>query len=412
MSKVCRFGGVVVLLAALAGVTALRGAAAAEAGCSSYSAVASASGVFVLSSAPGASPTDVDGQGPAAQAQADSTQGSNGWAGIPYSAAAANNAGAGGADATQVPVFAISQYPATPKSSHDTPGAAVESTSEERSSTARASAGGPTSESANLGNSTSNATARCADDGVVLANGHSVTQAIDIAGVLRIGSVTSDAVAKVDAAGKRAVSGTIKVEGVTVVGQTVGVGDQGLLLGGRAASPLPDASPLATVLTGAGISVKVLTVIKDDAAGDVVAPGLEVSVTRAVSGVGTGPTTTTYTFGRSHAHVAHVAHGADSGDVRSGMVESGGDSSAAALGSLPASDTPDLRAGSEPASPARTSPMTPSRSAPRSSSTSRVTAQPIANASTASLYPVLALGAVVLAAAFLLFRTLGVVRWN
>jgi hypothetical protein len=49
----------------------------------------------------------------------------------------------------------------------------------------------------------------------------------------------------------------------------------------------------------------------------------------------------------------------------------------------------------------------------RSRPTVRVTAQPIVNASTASLYPVLAFGALVLAAAFLLFRNLGVrLRWN
>src|SRR5688572_13844348 len=76
-------------LVTTAALLALSGPTAAQTGCTSYGAVATGEGVRTFTPGAGLSPTDVDGQGPAAQAQVDSVAGSSGWAGAPYSAAAA-----------------------------------------------------------------------------------------------------------------------------------------------------------------------------------------------------------------------------------------------------------------------------------------------------------------------------------
>jgi hypothetical protein len=377
--------------------------AAAGAGCGEYGALAAADGIRTLGSSPGSSPTDVDGQGPAAQAQADSTAGSMGYAGIPFSNAAAGNAGAANLDATQVPVFAISQYPSRPKASTSTPAGGVESTSEERSSAAKASAGGPASGSATVGNTAAAASASCADDGTITADARSSAQVIDVGGVLRVASVTSHAVASVSPSGTRTLQGTIDVEGATVLGQSVGIGDRGLVVGATpTAVPVGD-DPLVQALADAGIAVRTLGVSKDDATGEVLAPSLEITVTRGVSGVGTGPTSVTYTFGRAHA-VASAAPGEAPAEVVSGAgpVAPLGDAAATAGSGLPVASGPSGPSGA-------------SRSAPGSAATSAapLPVQRIVNASAASLYPALAVGAVVFAAAWLLFRTLGVrLRWN
>jgi hypothetical protein len=375
--------------------------AAAGAGCGEYGALAAADGIRTLASAPGSSPTDVDGQGPAAQAQADSTAGSTGYAGIPFSNAAAGNAGAANLDATQVPVFAISQFPSRPKASTSTPAGGVESTSEERSSAAKASAGGPASGSATAGNTTAAASASCADDGTIKAEARNSAQVIDVGGVLRIASVTSHAVASVSASGQPTLQGTIDVEGVTVLGQVVGIGDRGLVVGASPAAVPAGDNPLVQALDDAGIAVRTLGVTKDEATGDVLAPSLEITVSRSVPGVGTGPNSVTYTFGRAHAR----ASGVPSEDVTD---VAGGAEPVAPLGAVAA----PVAAGDLPIAAAPTATGRPT-SGPAASPARAVPVQRIVNASAASLYPPLAVGAVVFAAAWLLFRTLGVrLRWN
>lgn len=402
----------------LAGVALGLGPATAQTGCMEYGALAAADGVRTLASAPGSSPTDVDGQGPAAQAEADSVAGSRGFAGVPFSNAAAGNAGAGGVDATQVPVFAISEYPSRPSASSSTPAASVESKSEERSSNAKASAGGPGDEQAAAGRATATADASCADDGTIKAVGDSVAQMIDVGGVLRIAFVRSTATATVTPSGERTLDGKLSVEGVTVAGQTVGVGDKGIVVGSTPTA-LPADNPLAQALTDAGIAVRTVGVVKDDKDGDVIAPALEITVTRPISGVGTGPVTTTYTFGRAYAR-ATATPGEPAVSDADAPVDGGvapevlgpdalappavGDGSLA-LGSTGADLAPSVsRPGGSGDGEAGASSGTPGVLVP---------AQRIATTSSASLYPAVALGALVLAAAGVVFRFLGVrLRWN
>jgi hypothetical protein len=305
-------------LAALAAVTAglvvsvtwSGGPAAAAGDCSSYavySALGSASGLRTLQSAPGASiVSQADGNLPAAQAQADSVLGSVGWAGAPYSAAVADNVGVSGANANDVPVFATSSHPTQPESSKSTPAATIEAKSAARSSTAKAVAGA-TTEALSAGTVATSAAASCDDDATVRALADSAASAIDVAGVLRIASVRSHALVRVDARGRRTVEATLEVDGATVAGQSVGITDQGVVTG-SSVTPLP-ANPVADALAGAGITVRYLAADKDAAKGEALAPGLEITVVREIPGVGTGPTTSTYVIGQAYARATSSGGG-------------------------------------------------------------------------------------------------------
>src|SRR5206468_1293679 len=115
------------------------------------SALGAADGVRTTQSAPGFTPTDVDAEGPAAQAKVDALSGSTGFAGSPYSDTAAGNVGVAGVDATQVPVIAISSYPARSKDDKSTPAYTLVAKSEALSSSAEAAGGPPASKDASVG---------------------------------------------------------------------------------------------------------------------------------------------------------------------------------------------------------------------------------------------------------------------
>ena len=256
------------------GLVVSAGPSSADGGCSEYSALAAAAGVRTVQSAPGLVLTDVDAALPAAQAQADSLSGSQGWAGAPYSTAAAGNVGLTGINPNDVPVFAVSSYPAQPASQKSTPAGTIEAKSGAQSSTASAGGSGPASDQASEGRVVSSADAACREDASVRAVADNVAQMVDIKGVLRIGSVSSHAQAVVDPAGERNLQGTMEVEGATVAGQPVAITDRGVVTG-SSATPLPD-DPLAQALAAAGISVRYVAAVKDAKAGEVFAPGLEV----------------------------------------------------------------------------------------------------------------------------------------
>jgi hypothetical protein len=391
--------------AALIGTAAMmmRGASAqASTPCSDFSAVSAADGARVVGSTPGLSPTDVDGQGPAAQAQVDSNGISTGFAGAPYSEAAAGNAGAGNVDATKVPVFAISSYPSAPTGGTSTPAASVEAKSEALASTAKAVAGGSGSSDPSSGRSSTTAASSCAEDNTVTAKSENLSEVVSFSGgVLRLGSVRSNASAVVSG-GNLTLTGTMVVEGATILGQAVSITDQGLVAGSTP-SPLP-ANPLTSPLKDAGISVRVIAAVKDPARGQVVAPGLEVTVAKGVAGVGSGPATTTYTYGRAYARAGGKPSDLGSPTVSVGSVSS----SPTSRVSTPASSRTSTK--TTPAS-GTAAPTTPKAPAPAAPAPIRNSTQ-VANASLASVYPAVAAGAAVLAAAWLLFKSLGVrLRW-
>lgn len=265
-----------------------------------YSAVATATGVQAEQTTGGLSLVgSVDGSLPAAQAVSDSVRGSHGWAGAPYSSTAADNVGLAGADANQIPTFAISSYPSKPQAANSTPAWTVKSSSNELSTTAEAAAGGPDTGQASMGRMDALATASCGSDASVQAVADSTADLVDIEGVLRIASIHAHATATVDASGNRRLDGSMDIEGATVLGQPVGITDKGLEVGSTVA-PLPQ-NPLAKALADAGITLVYVAAVKDSKTGEMFSPGLEIDVSRSVQGVGSGPLSTSYTFGRAYA---------------------------------------------------------------------------------------------------------------
>ena len=226
MGRVARLA-IAAMLAVVA--TALLGveAGAADDTCASFDATAAADAVRVSSNPAGLAPVDeADGEGPAAQAHVDSLGISSGFAGIPYSKAAVGNAGAGDVDHRSIPVMVTSAHPSNPDESRSTPAGSLKATSEELASKAEAIAGGPGDEQTTVGRSRAAADVSCATSGVVKAASTAVSEASSFSGgVLRIGSVRTTASATTNASGATVLRSSIDVDGASVVGQRVTIGE-------------------------------------------------------------------------------------------------------------------------------------------------------------------------------------------
>jgi hypothetical protein len=183
-------------------------------------------------------------------------------------------------------------------------------------------------------------------------------------------------------------------------------------------------NPLAKALTDAGITVTYVAASKDPDGKGIVGPGLAVTVARRVEGVGTGPSSVTYTFGRSYARATGEGPTGDAAPTAPDAAATPTDTGSAPL---PASTAgaptagPSAPSAGPAATDAPSSPQEPTASAPVASSSPGATGSQdvvaartrLANASAASIYPVLVFGAVLLAASFALFKMLGVkLRWS
>jgi hypothetical protein len=352
---------------------------------------------------------DVDASLPAAQAQVDSLAGSNAWAGAPWSSAVAGNIGLAGLNANDTPFLAVSSYPATPKVSKSGPGATIDASSDALSSTAQAAAGGPASNQASAGKISASGSSSCGNDGTVRALADNAVDLFDVEGVLRIGAVRSHARVEIGPTGQRTLDSTMEVVGATVLGQPVAITDRGVVAGGSAI-PLPD-DPEAKTLADAGITVRYIAAAKDDQHGQVFAPGLEVVVTRAVQGAGTGPINTTYTLGRTYARAATSTDQASTGVQAAAAPGISQLSEPPSQGAAPA-------AANAPAAPPALAP-TPASSGSAVSTSGRVAAgdRPMAvampNASFAGVYSTMGAAVLLFVAAWLIFERLGVrIRWR
>jgi hypothetical protein len=294
------------------GVFGLAGAGAQDAGCasySSYSALASAAGQRTSQAAPGLLPVNEADNGlPSSQAEFDSRSGSTAQAGAPYSDLVAGNIGLTGVNANDVPVFAVSKHPTDPKVEKSSPTFTLKAETAADSARASTEGGPPASEQSSAGRVVTTAVARCGDGGSVEAIADNQVDMFDVAGVLRLGVVRSHARAVVDAAGKRTFEATMEVDGATVLEQRVAITDKGVVTG-SSASPLPDDDALAKALVDAGITIRYIAAAQNAEQGEVLAPGLEIAVTRRAEGVGTGPAVTTITLGRAYARAARSSEG-------------------------------------------------------------------------------------------------------
>lgn len=375
--------------------------ASADSACSSFAATAAGDAVRVVASpdrlGPGINP---DAASPSAQASADSLGNSAGFAGVAYSDTVVGNAGLAGIDAgSATPLIVTSSYPAKPLPDERTsPAGVASSKSEERSSTATATSGGPGSGQAVVANVTARAAAGCAANGTISAESSSEVVGADFSGLLRMASVRSAMVAQIDPTGTLTLTPTLVFDGVTVAGQAVQITDKGLVIAG---SPIPlPANPETDALKAVGITVRYIAASTDPDGQGMVAPGVEVAVAEPIPG-GNGTGTVTYTFGRSYARV-------------SGTPDAGPPPTFAVAPPTAPSSSALSRLGSAPGTAPATAPPARQQVAGQTrASTAPLPGASIANVSMASVYPALGFGAVVLAAGLGLFRMMGVkLRWT
>lgn len=274
----------------------------------SFEALATADGVRVLVEVPGFPLTAniFDGGAPVTQAKVNGLGESVGYASMPYPSE--NLTTLPGMLLPLVGLPALPSYPLTARSeAGSAPEARVgegplllEAESSPRASTARSVTGGAAG-LVNVGTVTSEVEAALDEAGAVTSSGRSTVEALTVPGLLRVGAAESTARAERPASGELRAESSFLVDGLTVAGVTVGVDDEGIRLPGQTA-PVPDTEGLSPVLDAAGISMRYLEQVETE--GGVVSAGLSISVP-VQSPLG-APATATYILGRTSASVSAV----------------------------------------------------------------------------------------------------------
>jgi hypothetical protein len=280
--------------------------------CANYGAQASAAGVRTVFQGANVLPLTnfVEVGGPTASALV-SPGISSAFAGAPYPGDTALSAislvggvvatnGGPGFDSNVYPLAAQSQFPTKPHAAVEQSGVGLVADSAELRSAASASGGGTTnsSTSSTSGVSTTKVDAACSPSDGLAANADTDNQAIGVeGGVVRVGRIHSEAHATIGPDGVPKVSAHLDVGQFTVAGQTVELSES------NPGAPAQLPGPAADVMRGAGIVVRYLAAVPDADGRGVAAPGFEIAVTVGANaaGVGTTPSTVTYTFGRAYA---------------------------------------------------------------------------------------------------------------
>lgn len=305
----------VAMVGALASGMLMWGTASTRAAveCSDYSAQSAADGIRTAFAGNNVLPlvNGTDAEGPSAAALATSNS-SSAVAGAPYPGDAALSAlslvggQAGNAfDSRTYPLSVESQYPTHDDAAASDPGLALAAHSESslsRASTAGGGASAPGTGSA-AGATTTKATASCSGDAGLDALADTDNEAMSFsAGVLRIGRVHSRAEAAISTTGQPRITSRLDVGQFTVAGTTIELTGGSIAAAGQSV-PLP--APDQAALKSAGISVQFVAAVSDPDGKGVTAPGLRVTMVQNLNnaGVGTSPSTVTYTFGRAYARV-------------------------------------------------------------------------------------------------------------
>ena len=295
-------GGLVLLAASVLWT----GTGAAEGG--AFTATASADAVRSTVTIRNAPLTDspVDGGGPSAQAQLDSTGTSKAFSSAPYPGDTAINlpgtaAGFGVPCVPSYPFYIASNYPLSPKGSVDQGPYHLDAESGPQQSQAEARAGTADSTSGATASTLSNASTQVADDGSVLAAAKAETQSLTV-GALRLGSVTSAATVHLKTDGSLDRTTSLDVTGVSVGGVAVGFGPSGFTVAGTTV-PFPNADQLTSLLAAQKTTLSYLQPQQTDT-GDV-APALQITTVQNVPGQ--NPANITLVLGRAVASVEGVA---------------------------------------------------------------------------------------------------------
>ncbi len=343
----------------------------------------------------------VDAGAPTAQAQLDSSGTSVGYAALPDPGELVRVAPGlaasllGGVVVPAYPLIAASSDPGVPHAELSTVSYRLEATSSATSSEASAATGAALGEPA-VGQVKGEASVTLDPDLRKLIS--RATASVDVVsvlgGLLRIGRVESRASASQSVGGALERSSEFKVEGASILGQSIKINDDGIVLAGQT-TPLPLAgSVLADALKDAGIGLRLLPQVETE--DGVVSAGLELTIDQSLPNSAT-PARITVVLGRTSA----FATGPSTEDPDEGTEELPSDSGSVDVGSPLAPIDPGLPGLPSIPGADRGSPS-PSAPAPAASIAA------IEDTAVVGFYLVLVAGAVMALGSSVLFRLLAV----
>jgi hypothetical protein len=248
----------------------------------------------------------VDGGGPVAETLTNALGVSRAFASLPYPGDNAitgpgTAAGLAGTPSPPAyPFYAASAYPTKTESTFGQDGWKLKARSDERSSSAVASAGATGGQASFLG-SQAGASSTREETGGAAAQADTRVEGFRIGDVLSVNSVVASAAAK-RGTGAIERQSTFHVQGLFVGGQEVGIGPKGLTYPGQSA-PLPDSGPLLDALRQQGITVTYLEATEEPEG--VRSAGLV--IVQEVKSPSGHTVRTTYTLGRAVARVTSLA---------------------------------------------------------------------------------------------------------
>jgi hypothetical protein len=353
----------------------------------------------------------VDSGIPAAQAVVDSID-STAYAGYPYPGS--DTLGAYGLVATTghgQTGQSVPDYPLAAISSSDQPhdhkqAGPVSLDAQSTDSTSAADAKGLlVGDPVDIGSLRAKADVDHAASGVVTAVSSNEAEAVEIAGLLRLGAVSSSASVTASPDGTRKRTADLHVGDVSILGQAVGLTDKGLTVAGTT-TPIPTDSPLTQALRQARIDVQYVSA--QQTPDGVISAGLRVTTVQSVPGL-PEPVTVQYLFGRSAAFAT-----AGAGDAAAGSATTTAGGSGAAAGSAPQAPAaiPGLPDASAPG-PAPGAGSAPQLAGSGARPAASVEGSEPLMVDPALFYLVLALAGVTLVGGVQLLRLFGVrVLWN
>ena len=269
--------------------------------------------------------TVFDGGGPIAQAVFNTSGDATGFGSLPYPGDTVVNApgvlavGTGQSIPVSYPFFVQATAPTTPEaSSSDATGQYVlHATATDKDASGLATMGTGASPSG----STTTSSVKTDANGTVTAVADATVRGIDFGGVLKIASATSHSETVLGPNDAKPVTKTSTiVEGVTVAGQSVQVGPDGIGLPGQSLATAPVTDALNGALKQAGLTVK--TVAKQAVAGGATTTALEVTQVGAVPVPGSPTGTMVYDFASASTSIVSGTGGAaDAGVAEPPAVE-------------------------------------------------------------------------------------------
>jgi hypothetical protein len=343
----------------LLGASALAsGAGAAEGG--AFTATAAADGTRMTVTIRNAPLTDapVDGGGPSAQAQLDSSGTSTAFASAPYPGNTAVNlpgtaAGFGVPGVPSYPFYLQSSYPLRPQGTVDQGPYQLAVKSGPEQSQADALVGADSNGASAAAHST--ASTVVANDGSVTATAKAVSQALDV-GLLRLGSVTSTAAVHLKTDGTLERTTSLDITGMSVAGMSVGFGPKGFTVAGTTV-PFPNGEQLTSLLAAQQTAISYIQPVKTEH-GEV-APALQITTVQSVPGQ--NPAYVTLTVGRASASIEGVAVPKDASAVSGVGITTpptGDVEGVVSTGAAPVADSAGAIATGVPRAPLAVAPIT------------------------------------------------------